>query len=370
MIKVFWAFVKKEMYHILRDTRTLYILFGMPIVLVLIFGYTVTNEFKDASVGFIDQAKDELSHELTKHLLASGHFKLVDYYQDQDQLASGFRSGKIKLGIIIPPDFEQSFYRDKKATIQLIADATEPNYATTLTNYANQMIRSFQTNKVGATTAAPYQIEVESRMFYNPQLAGAYNFIPGVVALILMLICAMMTSLTIAKEKEMGTMDLLLVSPLPPLIIILGKVSPYVFLSFINALVVFAMGYFIFGVPVVGSLALLLALCVLYLIVALALGVLISTRSDNQQTAMMSSLFTLLMPTMLLSGFLFPIASMPLVLQYISKVIPAKYFVEIELAIMLRGASWDAVWFPTMILVIMMVVLLTAAWRNFKVIYK
>ena len=207
-------------------------------------------------------------------------------------------------------------------------------------------------------------------MLYNPKLIGAYNFIPGVVALILMLICAMMTSLTIAKEKEMGTMDLLLVSPLPPMLIILGKVVPYVVLSFLSALMVFAMGKYIFDVPILGSLSLLLILCVLYLMVALALGVLISTKSDSQQTAMMSSLFTLLMPTMLLSGFIFPIASMPLLLQYISAIIPAKYFILIEKAIMLKGAGWEAITQPVLILVIMMFVLFAAAWRNFKVVYE
>ena len=207
-------------------------------------------------------------------------------------------------------------------------------------------------------------------MYYNPLLAGAYNFIPGVVALILMLICAMMTSLTIAKEKESGTMDLLLASPLPPLIIILGKVSPYVVLSFVNALMVFAMGYFIFDVPVKGSLTLLLGLSLLYLLVALALGVLISTRSPNQQTAMMASLFTLLMPTMLLSGFISPIASMPTVLQYLSRIIPARYFIDIEKTIMLKGAGWEATQYPSMILLLMMFVLFFAAWRNFKVVQK
>lgn len=368
-MKTFWAFVKKETFHILRDTRTLYILFGMPIVLVLIFGYTVTNEFKDASVGVVDESKDELSKQLIEHLVASGHFRLIEVEDRVHELEGALRAGRVKLGIVIPPEFETKFFREKTATIQLIADATEPNYATTLSSYATQMINSFQ-NERSEQLNIPYNISIETRMFYNPGLVGAYNFIPGVVALILMLICAMMTSLTIAKEKEMGTMDLLLISPLPPILIILGKVTPYVVLSFVNAVMVFAMGYFIFDVPVRGSLALLLGLCLLYLLVALALGVLISTRAPSQQVAMIMSLFTLLMPTMLLSGFLFPISSMPTILQYLSTIIPAKYFIEIEKAVMLKGVGWDAVAFPSLILVIMMLVLLTAAWRNFKVIYK
>lgn len=369
MLRIFLAFVKKETFHILRDTRTLVILFGMPIALVIIFGYTVTNEFKDASIAIVDEAKDELSKSFSEHLVASGHFQLIDLPDNKEGLERALKSGKVKLGVVIPPNFERSFYRDKEASIQLIADATEPNYATTLTSYATQMIHSFQKEKAGMTSL-PYSIQVETRMFYNPRLVGAYNFIPGVVALILMLICAMMTSLTIAKEKEMGTMDLLLVSPLPPILIILGKVTPYIILSFINALVVFAMGYYIFDVPIRGNLAMLLALSFLYLLVALALGIVISTKADSQQTAMMSSLFTLLMPTMLLSGFIFPIASMPTVLQYISSIIPAKYFISIEKAIMLKGAGWEAIAHPTLILSIMAIVLLMVAVKNFKVIYK
>ncbi len=369
MLRVFIAFVKKETFHILRDTRTLIILFGMPIALVLIFGYTVTNEFKDASISVVDQSKDDLSRKLISQLTASGHFQLVEYPATIEALEASFKAGKTKLGVVIPNRFEEKFFSNGRGTVQLITDATEPNYAATLTNYANGMIRKFQLEQTGVTQI-PYQIEVQNRMLYNPGLIGAYNFIPGVVALILMLICAMMTSLTIAKEKETGTMDLLLVSPLHPILIILGKVTPYAVLSFISALVVFAMGYAIFDVPVLGSLPLLLVLCLLYLLVALALGVLISTKSKSQQVAMMVSMFTLMLPTMLLSGFIFPIESMPFPLQQISKIIPAKYFIIIEKSIMLKGAGWDAVLMPSIVLAIMLFVLLVASWRSFKVIYK
>jgi ABC-2 type transport system permease protein len=366
-MKIFWAFVRKEFYHILRDPRTLAILFGMPVVLVLIFGYTVTNEFKDASVAVLDQAQDELSHELIDHLTASGHLQLVAKVATADGLDAAFRSNRVKLGIVIPPDFEAAFWREGEAKIQLIADATEPNYATTLVNYANQMIGAFQRMKHPAAQPV-YQVQVQTRMFYNPQLEGAYTFVPGTVALILMLISAMMTSLTIAKEKEVGTMNLLLVSPLPPLLIILGKVVPYAILSFLDALIILFLGSYLFDVPIRGSLGLLMMLLLLYLLVALALGVLISTKAANQQTAMMTSLFTLLMPTMLLSGFIFPLASMPQVLQYIARIVPARYFIEIEKAVMLKGAGWEAVAWPTLVLGLMLLVLLLAAWRNFKVV--
>ncbi|MEE9431961.1 MAG: ABC transporter permease [Melioribacteraceae bacterium] len=369
MNKIFLAFVKKEFYHILRDTRTLIILFGMPIALVLIFGYTVSNEFKGASMAVYDEAKDELSKELVEHITASGHFKLFELSDNIEDIDAAFKAGSIKLGIVIPPGFEKSFYKEKNAAVQILADATEPNNAVTLTSYATRMINSFQMSKA-KTARMPYQIRIETRMFYNPKLVGAYTFVPGVVALILMLTCAMMTSLTIVKEKEMGTMDLLLVSPLQPMLIIIGKVTPYTVLSFLSALVVFAMGYIIFDVPILGSLPLLLVLTLLYIVVSLALGVLISTSTETQQNAMMTSMFSLLLPTMLFSGFIFPIESMPTALQYFCDILPAKYFIIIEKAIMLKGAGWSSIYQPALVLVFMLIVLMVAAWKKFEVIYK
>jgi len=369
MHKTFLAIAKKEMYHILRDTRTLVILFGMPIALVIIFGYTISNEFKNASISVIDQSKDDLSQSFIEHVTSSGHFRLQAVGNKVEDLEHAFKAGQVKMGIIIPPQFETQYYRNKSVTVQIITDATEPNYAATLNNYAINIIRSFN-NRDPSLIVNPYQIDINTRMFYNPELVGAYNFIPGVAALILMLVSAMMTSLTIAKEKETGTMDLLLVSPVPPILIILGKVTPYVVLSFIDAMIVFAMGYYIFEVPIIGSLALLLTMSLVYLIVALSLGVLISTVAKTQQTAMMASMFALLLPTMLLSGFVFPIASMPGLLQVISRIIPATYFIDIEKAIMLKGAGWDVIHQSAIVMVVMLFVLLLAAWRNFKVIHK
>ncbi|MEO0470793.1 MAG: ABC transporter permease [Bacteroidota bacterium] len=370
MLNIFLAFVKKESLHILRDRRTLVILFGIPIALVLIFGFTVTNEFKGASIALLDQSEDKLSEQYQRHLEASGHLQIIARPHSVVGIEEAFENGAVKLAIVIPSSFAEDFYNGKRIRLQFIADASEPNYASTLINYASQMTRQFQRNHQPSAGPAGGQIDIESRMIYNPQLVSAYNFIPGVVALILMLISAMMTSLTIAREKELGTMDLLLVSPLPPFLIILGKVTPYVFLSFINAVMILLMGYYVFDVPIIGSLVLLLTLCILYLLTALSLGVLISTKAESQQTAMMSSLFTLMMQTMLLSGFLFPISSMPLFLQYVSKVIPATYFVDILKAIMLKGAGMEIIWFPVMVLGLMTSVFLALSWKNFKVVYK
>ena len=365
-MKIFWAFVKKEIYHILRDKRTLFILFGMPLAQILIFGYAVTNEFKEAPVAVLDQAKDELSRELVLHLQASGHFNIVQSAGQIGDLEQGFRNGSLKMGIVIPPDFSTSFYRDKEARIQLIADGTEPNYATTLISYAHAMVLDFQQEKQ-PKAALPVQLDVKTRMMYNPSLESTYNFIPGTIAIILLLISAMMTALTIAREKEMGTMEILLVSPMPPILIILGKVTPYAMLSFLNAVGILALGVFVFGVPIRGNLALLLGLCGLYVLTALALGTLISTRAANQQVAMLASLVGLLMPSMLLSGFLFPFTSMPAVLQVMGHIMPAYYFIDILRSVMLKGSGLHFIWQSTAVLGGMTLFLLLLSWKNFKI---
>ncbi|NHF59575.1 ABC transporter permease [Flavobacteriaceae bacterium TP-CH-4] len=366
MFKVFKAFVQKELYHILRDKRTLLILFGMPVAQVLIFGYAVTNEFRDAYLDIYDQAGDHMSQELVQHLQSSGHFQVNNMIRSDKQLEDGFKAGTTKLAVVIPVDFASDLSNGKSVSVQLLADGSDPNNANTLVQYASTMITSFQKERLDQSEN-PYQIGVQTRMLYNPQLASAHNFVPGTIALILLIISAMMTSLTIAREKELGTMEILLVSPLPPLLIILGKVAPYAALSFIDALLVLILGYFVFDVPIVGNLLLLLAVCFLYVVAALALGTLISTVSKTQQDAMLRSLMGLMMPSMLLSGFIFPLASMPKVLQVLGSIIPATYFIEILKGVMLRGVGFDLVVWEVMILVGMTVFLLFMSYRNFKI---
>ncbi|MGB5817938.1 MAG: ABC transporter permease [Saonia sp.] len=366
MLKVFWAFVKKEFYHILRDKRTLLILFGMPLAQILIFGYAVTNEFKDAEIDILDYAKDETSKQFIYHLQSSGNFTVNAIISSERQMEEGLKAGNSKLVVVIPDNFSEDFYAGKALKLQLLADGSDPNNATTLVQYVNEMVGSFQKERLEQGTD-PYTIGLETRMLYNPQLISAYNFVPGTIALILLIICAMLTSLTIAREKELGTMEILLVSPLPPLLIILGKVAPYALLSFINAVMVLLIGYFVFNVPIIGSIGLLLLMCFLYVVTALSLGTLISTVSHTQQSAMMKSLMGLMLPSMILSGFIFPLASMPLILQYLGKIVPATYFIEILKGIMLRGTGLNLILFEVGVLLCMTTVLLALTWKNFKI---
>ncbi|MDO5970137.1 ABC transporter permease [Flavivirga aquimarina] len=367
MFKIFKAFVKKELYHIIRDKRTLIILFGIPIVQVLLFGYAVSTEFKDASIDVLDYAKDETSIQLIQHIQSSGHFTLNKVLTSEADIESGFKEGNVALVMVIPKDFSSDFYGNNPLTIQLIADGSDPNKANTLVQYTTRLIQSFQKNKL-QQIENPFLITVEDRMLYNPQLISAYNFIPGTIAFILLIISAMLTSLAITREKELGTMEILLVSPLPPLLIILGKVTPYALLSFIDAILVLIIGHFVFKVPLLGSLILLLLCCLLYVILALSLGIFISTKAKTQQQAMLASMMGLMLPTMILSGFIFPFSSMPQVLQVIgSIVVPATYFIEILKAVMLRGVGFQSVVIEIAILLGMTIVLLALALKNFKI---
>ena len=368
-MKRFLAFVLKEFRHIYRDRRTMMILFGMPVVQVLLFGFVLTNEIKNAAIAVLDPAKDEASILLTNKLVSSGYFRVERNIGAAADLEPAFRQGKIKLAVVFPPDFGHRLDHEASAPLQLIGDASDPNTATTLINYANAIILDFQQERALRTPSSALHIPLirtETRMRYNPEQKAVFNFVPGVMTLILMLVSAMMTSITLAREKELGTMEILLVSPLKPLQIVLGKTTPYLALSFINAVLVVVMGMVVFGMPMRGSFLLLGAECFLYMFVSLALGILISTKANTQMAALFASALALMMPTMLLSGFIFPRESMPWPLQVIGTLFPATWFNPIIKGVMIKGVGLDALWKQTAILVTMAVVFIGLSIRNFK----
>lgn len=331
----FIAFVRKEFYHILRDRRTLLILFGLPLVQVLLFGFALTNEIKNARIAILDQDKSLYSQEITNRLLSSGYFQASEYLQSPKQLEAVFRKGKIKLALVFPPRFSDDWQHGKKTQLQILADASEQNTAIALNGYASAIIQEFAASTNGGKP--PMAIEIATRMIFNPDLKGAFVFVPGVMALVLLLVSAMMTSVTLAREKETGTMEVLFVSPLNQIQIILGKVIPYLALSFINGCVILLLGVFVLGMPMAGNLTLLLAETLLFIFLALSIGIFISSITNSQVVAMFASLMILMMPTIFLSGFIFPIESMPMFLQYFSNIIPAKYFISIVKGIMIKG---------------------------------
>lgn len=367
------AFIIKEFRHILCDRRTLLILFGMPVVQVLLFGFVLTNEIKNASIAVLDASKDSESIDLTAKLASSGYFQIVKNLDSPAALEDAFREGKVKMAVVFPADFAKSLREpaengQPRPNLQLICDATDPNTATTLLQYASVITMDWQTQKnaTGAGYRPAFVITPETRMRYNPEQKGVFNFVPGVMTLILMLISAMMTSITIAREKELGTMEVLLVSPLKPIQIILGKTSPYLALTMINALVVILMGIYVFGMPMRGSAVFLALECVLYMFVALSLGIFISTRAKDQMGALFISALSLMMPTMLLSGFIFPRESMPMPLQIIGNAIPATWFNPIIKGIMIKGVGIESLWKQTAVLGGMALVFLALSMKNFK----
>lgn len=360
-----FPFLKKEFLHILRDRRTLMILFGMPVAQVLLFGFVLNNEIKDAPIAVLDPAGDYASVTLTNKLVASGYFHIETRLGDAGAIEPEFRKGRIKMALVFPPDFGRALAHDGRATVQLIGDAGDPNTASALINYAQAIIADYQT-AYNQGAGAPVGITASTRMQYNPEQKAVFNFVPGVMTMILMLIAAMMTSITLAREKELGTMEVLLVSPLRPIQILLGKTIPYLLLSMLNAVIVVLLGIFVFGMPMRGSVALLAAECFLYMFVSLALGIFISTRAKDQMTAMFFSALGLLMPTMLLSGFIFPRESMPWVLQKIGMAIPATWFNPIIKGIMIKGVGLEALATQTMVLGGMAVFLLALSLKNFK----
>lgn len=342
------------------------ILFGMPIVQVMLFGFAITMEIKDVPIAVLDHSKDQYSTMLVNKITSSDYFKLQRNLMSEDEIEMAFRTGKVKEVIIIENNFSEKLLKDGKAAIQIIADASDPNTANIITNYTQALVANFQAETMQKNTKIPI-ITTESKFEYNSELRSVYMFVPGIITILLMLISAMMTSISIAREKELGTMEILLVSPVKPVQIILGKVLPYVLLSFINASVIMLISYFVFGMPFVGSVALLLAESILFIIVALSLGIFLSTVSNSQQTAMMLSMFALMLPTILLSGFIFPVKNMPEVLQWLSAAMPPKYFIIIVKGIMLKGNGFMDLWKETLILVGMSLFFIGLSVKKFKI---
>lgn len=364
-MKQFFAFVRKEFYHIFRDKRTLVVLFGMPLAQLLLFGYAITTEVSNAKIGIYNQSPGQYSQKLVDELTSSNFFTLAATPRNEDEMREVFQTNKVKMIVVIPQNFEAQM-AEGNAKMQLIADGSDPNLATILTTSAEAIIMSWMKSHA----AQNLQIETinpQVRWHYNPTLKSAQMFVPGVVTIILMLVSAMLTSISITREKELGTIEILYVSPLKPAIIIIGKVIPFAILSVINAVFILLMSWVVFAVPVNGSYALLLLEMLLFIFTALGLGVMISTFAATQQTALMLSLFALMLPTILLSGFIFPIANMPLPLRIISNIFPAKWFLIIIKSVMLKGVGLAYIWKETAILLCMTLFFIGVSVKKFKI---
>lgn len=366
-MKRFLGFVKKEFLHIFRDYRTLAILFGIPMAQILIFGFVVSTDISNAGIAILDLSKDEVSRKISDKIISSGFFIKTDELLNYNEIDRIFKKGNTKAVIVFEKDFGSRLVKEGKAVVSIIADGSEPNVATLVTSYSTAIINDFNREMNGSAIDKSLLIKPEVKMLYNPGLKSHFMFVPGIITLILILICALMTSVTITREKEFGTMEVLLVSPLKPLQIILGKVTPYFLLSFINVILILVLSWIVFKLPVKGSLVLLLLESMLYILMSLSLGILISTLSSTMQQAIFISLIGLMLPTILLSGFIFPLENMPVFYDYLSSILPPRYFITIIKGVMVKGTGFLSVWKETLILVLMTTFFIALSVRKFKV---
>ena len=348
-MKQFFSFVIKEGKHILRDKRTMLILFGMPLVLMLIFGFAITTDVKNVRTVVVTSSMDHLTQQAVDRLAASEYFTITQVVATPRDAERVIRSQKADMAIVFGPDFAS-----KRSGVQLIVDGADPNMAQQWTNYATAVM-------LNADASA-----VNTKMLYNPQLKSAYNFVPAIMGMLLMLVCAMMTSISIVREKEKGTMEVLLVSPVKPLMIIIAKAIPYLVLAFVILVIILLMARFVLGVPLVGSLFWIVVISVIYILLALSLGLLISNVAKTQLVALLLSAMVLLVPIVMLSGMLFPVESMPRILQWISAIIPPRYYIEAMRKLMIMGVGIKEVAREVLILVGMLALLMTLALAKFN----
>jgi ABC-2 type transport system permease protein len=343
------------------------IIFGIPAVQILLFGFVVSTELKKTKIAFLDLSKDEITRQLTTKICSSGFFikdaEPKNYHEAEELL----KQNSIKAVLVFEEDFARNLMSEGKTAVHIIADGSEPNMATLITSHISAIIADYNRELAGTGLQQVLLVQPEVRMFYNPTLKGQFMFVPGVITLIMLLICALMTSITITREKEFGTMEVLLVSPLRPTQIILGKVLPYFILSFVDVILILLLSWFVFELPVRGSLALLLAELMLYILMSLSLGILISTVAKNMQQAIFISLVGMMLPTILLSGFIIPVESMPLPYQWFSKILPPAYFITIIKNIMIKGTGFGYVWKETLFLILFTLGSIGLSIRNFKI---
>ena len=384
-MKQFLSFVRKEFIHILRDPRSLLILLVMPQIMVLLPGYVIKNEVKDIRVAVLDRSHDVYTDQITQRLYANDYFIGKGEIKSEQEATEMFRKGEIKseqeatemfrkgeidLVVVFGSEFADCLIHSKDASIQILSDVSEPNQASVRVAYAQQVVAGFQKELMqqmaqAGKTGQQFNIRVNSRMLFNPQQRSEVNFVPGGVGMVILLICCMMTSIAIVRERETGTMEILLASPLPSIDIVLAKLVPYMIISLIDMATILCISYFIMHVPMAGSLLVYVVTAVIYIFTSLMSGLLISTIVNTQLAAMLISLL-LIVPTIYLSGMVFAIESMPQAAQIISNVVPAKWFISASRKIMVEGVSIEYVLVEIRALAIEGLIFMLLAWKFFK----
>jgi ABC-2 type transport system permease protein len=361
----FLSFIKKEFQHIFRDMRTMLIIVGIPVLQILIIGFAVSTEVKNVPTAIYDPSNDVSTQRIINRLAAGEHFDIVALLKSPEEADRVFKDGKVGFVVVFSENFDENLHHTGEASILLIADATDPNQGTTTIAYATGIIAAYQ-RELMQEYSVPFQIVPEVQMLYNPEIKSSYNFVPGLMGLIFMLICAMMTSIAIVREKETGTMEVLLASPVKPIYIVVSKMIPYFLISWLIFILILILSVFVLNVPVSGSLIWLNVFTLIFILVALSLGLLISTLVKTQVAAMLISGMVLMMPTMILSGLMFPIESIPAVLQWISSVIPARWYIAGARKLMIEGVPAYYVLKEMLVLAGMAAAIIAVSLKNFK----
>ena len=339
-MRAFLSILQKEFIHIGRDRISLFLVLAMPVALILLFGFTISTEIRNAKISILDQSKDSKSKQLIENITASGYFQLINFLNSEAEIDHDFKNKHIKIAMIIPPRFEESLAIEHFANIQVINDVSDINIASILNNYLRAVFNDYITEYNSQNNAPETPIAIVTTMKYNPELNSVYMFVPGIITLIMIIITALMSSITLAREKETNTMNMMLITTVKKINIAIGKVIPYMFLSLISTVFILIISVFVFQMPIKGSIGLLLFLCIIFMFTAASFGLLISAVSKTQLDAMMVTMMGLFLPTVLLSGFLFPLDNMPLFFQWLADVFPAKWFILAIKDVMLKGATF------------------------------
>lgn len=357
-----FSFILKEVRHITRDRRTMLILFGMPVVMMLLFGFAIRTDLRNVKLAVVTSSMDHRTQQIIDRLNASEYFTVTHHVTTPKEARRLIVARQTDMAVVFTPDFANHRY-DTTAGIQLITDYTDPNTAEMQNSYAQQIISDALAPPTTTRSVPPVNI----RLLYNPQMKSAYNFVPGIMGLLLMIICAMMTSVSIVREKERGTMEVLLASPVRPLVIIIAKAIPYLILSVFILICILLLSKFVLAVPLAGSLFTLMGLSLLYILLALALGLLISIIAETQLAALLISGMVFLLPNLMLSGMIYPIESMPEILQYLSAIVPARWYISAVRKLMIMGVDFAFIRQELFILFAMTMVIMTIALTKFKI---
>ncbi len=364
-MKQFMSFVRKEFYHIFRDKTTMAILLILPILMLVLFGYSISTEVKNSKIAILDSSNDVATRAIIEKFRNSEYFSVKKMVNNPSEIQDLFKKDRLNMVLVFGDNFYENLAHTGNAQVQLIVDGSDPNSAKTIVTYATSIIGAYQL-ELSKIDKIPFQINPQIKLLYNPQMKGAYNFVPGVMGMILMLICAMMTSISIAREKELGTMEVLLVSPMKPIYIILSKTIPYFVLSLVNLATILLLSVFLLKVPIAGSLFWLIAFSLVYIFVNLSLGLLISSIVDSQLVALLISGMVLMLPVIMLSGMMFPVENMPVFFQWISQIFAAKWYIIKIKKIMIKGLGLSSIIPEMSVLLGMGIVLVIASLKNFK----